>query len=186
MKWFRCKYTGVASCTLYFLLYVYSVFQRVFSPHTDAACSSAPVLPSVLDKTTAAGWDPGTVAQAVLKSVRGKSKDVVLAGLAPTLAIYLRALWPALFFKLMSSRARKELKPKNQWGPRPQVGQSSQKEEWAQPCEWNGPCKYLFQLFILKVHRFSSFFNEWTDKFKKICTVHFTVNLFCWPSVFKM
>ncbi|KAJ0000849.1 hypothetical protein NQD34_005869 [Periophthalmus magnuspinnatus] len=64
----------------------------------------------VLDKTTAAGWEPRDVALAVLRAVRLKSKDVVLAGLTPTLAIYLRTLWPGLFFKIMSSRARKEQK----------------------------------------------------------------------------
>ncbi len=69
---------------------------------------------TVLDRTTATGWDPQDVAQAVLKAVRHRSKDVVLAGPAPNLAIYLRTLWPALFFKLMSSRARKEQKPKDE------------------------------------------------------------------------
>lgn len=69
---------------------------------------------SVLDKTTAMGWDPRDVAQAVLRAVRQRSKDVVLAGPLPTVAIYLRTLWPALFFKLMSSRARKEKKPKDE------------------------------------------------------------------------
>ncbi|KAG7243693.1 hypothetical protein INR49_011250 [Caranx melampygus] len=68
----------------------------------------------VLDKTTASGWDPSDVAQAVLRAVRHRSKDVVLAGALPTLAIYLRTLWPALFFRLMSSRARKEQKQKDQ------------------------------------------------------------------------
>ncbi|XP_057717573.1 dehydrogenase/reductase SDR family member 7B isoform X3 [Corythoichthys intestinalis] len=66
-----------------------------------------------VDRTTATGRDPRDVAHAVLKAVRHKSKDVVLAGPLPTVAIYLRTLWPALFFKLMSSRARKENKPKN-------------------------------------------------------------------------
>ncbi|KAM7372210.1 hypothetical protein PAMP_009393 [Pampus punctatissimus] len=68
----------------------------------------------VLDKTTAMGRDPRDVAQEVLRAVRQRSKDVVLAGPLPTLAIYLRTLWPALFFKLMSSRARKEQKPKGE------------------------------------------------------------------------
>ncbi|XP_072225634.1 dehydrogenase/reductase SDR family member 7B [Leuresthes tenuis] len=68
----------------------------------------------VLDKTTETGWDPRDVAHAVLKAVRQRSKDVVLAGPVPTVAVYLRALWPALFFKLMSSRARKEQKPKSE------------------------------------------------------------------------
>ncbi|KAG7505657.1 hypothetical protein JOB18_036817 [Solea senegalensis] len=68
----------------------------------------------VMDKTTAMGRDPGDVAQAVLKAVRQKSKDVVLAAPLPTLAVYLRTLWPTLFFKLMASRARKERKPKEE------------------------------------------------------------------------
>lgn len=69
---------------------------------------------SVLDKNTAAGRDPTDVAQAVLRAVRQRSDDVVLAGPLPKLAIYLRTLLPALFFKLMSSRARKEKKPKDE------------------------------------------------------------------------
>ncbi|XP_005807057.1 dehydrogenase/reductase SDR family member 7B [Xiphophorus maculatus] len=68
----------------------------------------------VVDKTTASGWDPRDVAHAVLKAVRLKSKDVVLAGPLPTVAIYLRTLWPTLFFKLMGSRARKEQKRKDE------------------------------------------------------------------------
>ncbi|PWA33203.1 hypothetical protein CCH79_00013583 [Gambusia affinis] len=68
----------------------------------------------VMDKTTASGWDPRDVAHAVLKAVHLKSKDVVLAGPLPTVAIYLRTLWPALFFKLMASRARKEEKRKDE------------------------------------------------------------------------
>ncbi|XP_028267685.1 dehydrogenase/reductase SDR family member 7B isoform X1 [Parambassis ranga] len=68
----------------------------------------------VLDKTTATGRDPRDVAQAVLRAVRQKSKDVVLAGPLPTVAIYLRTLWPALFFRLMASRAHKEQKDKDE------------------------------------------------------------------------
>ncbi|XP_061557439.1 dehydrogenase/reductase SDR family member 7B isoform X1 [Phycodurus eques] len=67
----------------------------------------------VVDTTTATGRDPRDVAHAVLKAVRHKSKDVVLAGPLPMAAIYLRTLWPALFFKITSSRARKEHKQKN-------------------------------------------------------------------------
>ncbi|KAM8825147.1 dehydrogenase/reductase SDR family member 7B isoform 2-T6 [Synchiropus picturatus] len=67
----------------------------------------------VLDKTTATGRDPNSVAQAVLWAVGQKSKDVLLAGPLATAAIYLRTLWPALFFALMSSRAQKERKPKS-------------------------------------------------------------------------
>ncbi|KAM8845024.1 dehydrogenase/reductase SDR family member 7B isoform 2-T2 [Spinachia spinachia] len=68
----------------------------------------------VLDKTTAMGRDPGDVAQAVASAVRHRSKDVVLAGSLPNVAIYLRTMWPALFFKLMASRARKEQKLKDE------------------------------------------------------------------------
>ncbi|TWW69592.1 Dehydrogenase/reductase SDR family member 7B [Takifugu flavidus] len=68
----------------------------------------------VLDKNTEQGRDPTDVARAVLKAVRQKNNDVILAGPLPSLAIYLRALWPALFFKLMASRARKEQKRKDE------------------------------------------------------------------------
>ncbi len=44
----------------------------------------------VMDKTTARGSDPVDVARAVLKAVCHKQKDVVLAGLLPTAAVYLR------------------------------------------------------------------------------------------------
>lgn len=72
-----------------------------------------PVL-SVLDKNTAQGRDPRYVARTVLKAVRQKNNDVILAGPLPSLAMYLRTLWPALFFKLMASRARKEQKRKDE------------------------------------------------------------------------
>lgn len=68
----------------------------------------------VVDKTTASGWDPRDVALSVLNAVRQRSKDVVLAGLVPRVAVLLRTLWPALFFKLMASRARKEQKLKEE------------------------------------------------------------------------
>ncbi|XP_061605992.1 dehydrogenase/reductase SDR family member 7B isoform X2 [Phyllopteryx taeniolatus] len=72
-----------------------------------------PYRSAFVDTTTATGRDPRDVAHAVLKAVRHKSKDVVLAGPMPMVAIYLRTLWPALFFKITSSRARKEHKQKN-------------------------------------------------------------------------
>ncbi|XP_057202821.1 dehydrogenase/reductase SDR family member 7B [Triplophysa rosa] len=68
----------------------------------------------VMDKTTAQGRDPVDIAHAILKAVGHRQKDVVLAGPLPTLAIYLRALWPTLFFKLMASRAKKEHKFKEE------------------------------------------------------------------------
>lgn len=67
---------------------------------------------SAMDKNTAQGRSPAQVAQAVLAAVGRKQKDVVLADLQPSLAIYLRTLAPGLFFRLMASRARKEHKAK--------------------------------------------------------------------------
>ncbi|KAG7459799.1 hypothetical protein MATL_G00214510 [Megalops atlanticus] len=66
----------------------------------------------VLDKNTAEGRDPREVAEAVLRAVGRRKKDVLLAGPLPTLAVYIRTLCPQLFFKLMASRARKEQRPK--------------------------------------------------------------------------
>ncbi|XP_061079718.1 dehydrogenase/reductase SDR family member 7B isoform X3 [Conger conger] len=66
----------------------------------------------VQDRTTAEGRDPREVAEAVLRAVGGRKPDVLLAGLLPTLAVYIRTLCPALFFRLMASRARKERRPK--------------------------------------------------------------------------
>ncbi|XP_056095854.1 dehydrogenase/reductase SDR family member 7B [Rhinichthys klamathensis goyatoka] len=68
----------------------------------------------VMDKTTAKGWDPVDVARAVLKAVCHKQKDVVLAGPLPTAAVYLRTLWPALYFRLMASPAVKEQRVKEE------------------------------------------------------------------------
>ncbi|KAB5553783.1 hypothetical protein PHYPO_G00042670 [Pangasianodon hypophthalmus] len=62
----------------------------------------------VMDKTTAAGRDPVDVAHAVLKAVTYRQKDVLLVGPLPALAVYLRTLWPAAFFRVMASRAKKE------------------------------------------------------------------------------
>lgn len=67
----------------------------------------------VMDKTTAQGRMPVEVAQDVLAAVGKKKKEVILADLLPSLAIYLRTLAPGLFFRLMASRARKEQKSKN-------------------------------------------------------------------------
>ncbi|KAJ8389680.1 hypothetical protein AAFF_G00115560 [Aldrovandia affinis] len=66
-----------------------------------------------MDKNTAKGRDPLEVAEAVLRAIGCKKKDVLLAGPLPMLAIYIRTLCPQLFFKLMASRARKEQRPKD-------------------------------------------------------------------------
>ncbi|MBN3301836.1 DRS7B reductase, partial [Amia calva] len=70
---------------------------------------------SVLDKNTAEGRDPRDVADAILKAVGRKKQDVLMAGLLPTVAVYMRTLCPALFFKFMAARARKERKAKDNY-----------------------------------------------------------------------
>ncbi|XP_069339287.1 dehydrogenase/reductase SDR family member 7B isoform X6 [Eulemur rufifrons] len=74
---------------------------------------SVPFRSAFMDKTTAQGRSPVEVARDVLAAVGKKKKDVILADLLPSLAIYLRTLAPGLFFSLMASRARKERKAKN-------------------------------------------------------------------------
>lgn len=66
----------------------------------------------VMDKTTAEGRTPEEVAQIVLRAVGERSKEVLIAGLVPTLAVYLRPLAPKIFFSFMAARAKKERKLK--------------------------------------------------------------------------
>nr|XP_033770731.1 dehydrogenase/reductase SDR family member 7B isoform X3 [Geotrypetes seraphini] len=66
----------------------------------------------VMDKNTAEGRTPEDVAKVVLKAVGEKKKEVLVAGLLPTFAVYLRTLAPKLFFTLMAARAKKERKTK--------------------------------------------------------------------------
>ncbi|XP_058013264.1 dehydrogenase/reductase SDR family member 7B isoform X4 [Ahaetulla prasina] len=67
----------------------------------------------VMDKTTSEGKTAADVARLVLNAVGEKKKEVLAAtGLLPTLAVYLRPLFPTVFFTLMARRARKEKKDK--------------------------------------------------------------------------
>lgn len=63
-----------------------------------------------MDKTTAAGMKPEFVAEKVAEAVLLQQSEVVLAPLIHKLAILIRTLCPALFFKLMFSRACKQRK----------------------------------------------------------------------------
>ncbi|XP_039347630.1 dehydrogenase/reductase SDR family member 7B isoform X2 [Mauremys reevesii] len=67
----------------------------------------------VMDKNTIEGRTAAEVAQVVLNAVGQKKKEVLVAGLLPSLAVYLRTLSPRLFFTFMASRARKERKAKD-------------------------------------------------------------------------
>ncbi|XP_073489162.1 dehydrogenase/reductase SDR family member 7B isoform X3 [Aquarana catesbeiana] len=73
---------------------------------------SIPFRSALMDKTTAEGRTPEEVAQIVLRAVGERSKEVLIAGLVPTLAVYLRPLAPKIFFSLMAARAKKERKLK--------------------------------------------------------------------------
>ncbi|XP_072337071.1 dehydrogenase/reductase SDR family member 7B isoform X2 [Scyliorhinus torazame] len=66
----------------------------------------------VMDKSTAEGYEPRAVAEAVLNAVCRRKKDVLVAGLLPTVAVYMRTLIPSLFFPVMAARAKKERKMK--------------------------------------------------------------------------
>ncbi|XP_066496751.1 dehydrogenase/reductase SDR family member 7B isoform X2 [Tiliqua scincoides] len=67
----------------------------------------------VMDKTTKEGKAAVEVAHVVLAAVGEKKKEVLTAGLMPSLAVYLRTLCPQLFFSLMAARAQKERKVKD-------------------------------------------------------------------------
>ncbi|KAM9372680.1 dehydrogenase/reductase SDR family member 7B [Phaethornis superciliosus] len=66
----------------------------------------------VMDKNTMEGQTAAEVARVVLSAVGQKKKEVLVAGLTPCLAVYLRNLCPRLFFTLMAARAKKERKAK--------------------------------------------------------------------------
>lgn len=66
-----------------------------------------------MDTTTREGLSAADVAHTVLTAVGEKRNEVLVAGLIPFLAVYLRPLCPKLFFTLMAARAQKERKAKH-------------------------------------------------------------------------
>ncbi|XP_032087273.1 dehydrogenase/reductase SDR family member 7B isoform X1 [Thamnophis elegans] len=67
----------------------------------------------VMDKTISEGKAAADVARVVLNAVGEKRKEVLVTGVLPALALYLRPLCPSLFFILMARRAGKEKKEKD-------------------------------------------------------------------------
>lgn len=61
-----------------------------------------------LDDTTAKGTSPEEMSRQILKAILRDKKDVVIAGITPKFAMYLRYLIPNLYFAIMARRARKE------------------------------------------------------------------------------
>lgn len=60
----------------------------------------------VLDDTTATGYSASYVADKVLWSVVQQKKELVIAPFHHRLVIYVRILWPWLYFFIMRFRAR--------------------------------------------------------------------------------
>lgn len=64
----------------------------------------------VMDKAIQQGYSPEYVANCILKAVLKDEKDLVITPFAPKAAMYLRRLWPSLYFWIMQRRAKTTLK----------------------------------------------------------------------------
>lgn len=60
---------------------------------------------SVLDETTAKGYEPATVARRILSAVLRNESEVMISDLTPRVVILLRTLMPSIYFYLMRNRA---------------------------------------------------------------------------------
>lgn len=60
-----------------------------------------------MDETTAGGYPPEYVAEQILNGVVLKDKEMVIATAGPRYAIFLRSLFPSMFFWIMEKRANK-------------------------------------------------------------------------------
>ncbi|XP_055334253.1 dehydrogenase/reductase SDR family member 7B-like [Paramacrobiotus metropolitanus] len=63
-----------------------------------------------MDETIATGMEPLAVAEETIRSIEHRRMDVLICGFLPTLGIYMRTLWPSLYFLTMRRRAEKALK----------------------------------------------------------------------------
>lgn len=61
---------------------------------------------TVMDKTTQSGYTPEYIAERVVKAVMEGKKELMIAPIAPRLAIFLRYFWPTLYFWIMERRAQ--------------------------------------------------------------------------------
>ncbi|XP_020711313.1 dehydrogenase/reductase SDR family protein 7-like [Athalia rosae] len=66
----------------------------------------------VMDKATAQGLPPEYVAEEVLKALLRKTSELTVSTFTPKVAIYLRTVFPSLYFWIMRKRANKEIKDK--------------------------------------------------------------------------
>ena len=60
-----------------------------------------------MDKTTQKGYDPIYAADCILKAVLKEKKDVLIAPFIPKLAVYIRTLYPSLYFWIMQREFKK-------------------------------------------------------------------------------
>lgn len=60
-----------------------------------------------MDSATSTGANPDTMARQILRAILGGKKDVIIAGLAPRVAYYLRYFCPSAYFWVMARRAKK-------------------------------------------------------------------------------
>ncbi|GIY44812.1 hypothetical protein CEXT_325431 [Caerostris extrusa] len=61
----------------------------------------------VMDHTTATGMDPNEAAESIIIATAAKRSELVLAGILPKIAIWVRVLCSWLYFYLMGSRAQR-------------------------------------------------------------------------------
>ncbi len=74
------------------------------------ALTSSGSLNGRVDADTASGYTPDFVAERTFKAIVNGEKDVLIAPLAPKIAIFLRYTIPNLYFILMARRARSNYK----------------------------------------------------------------------------
>lgn len=61
---------------------------------------------TVMDATTASGYEPSTVAETIVNAVANRKKDVIISTLSPQLGILLRTVCPSFYFWLMKNKAK--------------------------------------------------------------------------------
>lgn len=59
----------------------------------------------VMDQTTSSGMDPSDAAENILIAILSERTEYILSGFLPKFAIWLRVMWPSLYFYLMRNRA---------------------------------------------------------------------------------
>jgi hypothetical protein len=62
---------------------------------------------NITDETTATGMEPEIVAQTIKLAIIRNDKELLLSPVLPKIAIIIRALFPNLYFYLMSNRAKR-------------------------------------------------------------------------------